>query len=209
MNGNVMKIEYKKEKGKIYMYQKNPLLLKEMFFSDAEKSFDTSKLNHKKIEKLLKYPDLLNALEEWIFIAPDRNLLPKLKQLSEMIDKLYNFNYNTKIYRGFYLRNGYQNNMGLTNDFFLFKLLKKGVKPGYEFTYKVTNPISFSTDFNIAKAFGSVIIETKLPKHNKLVITNELSYILSKMRNFKKLNQTQEEVIILPDNTINCRVIKI
>lgn len=188
------------------MYKKNPLLLTEIFGSDAETYFDESKLDHKKIEKLLKYPDLLKSLDEWV-LCPNHNLLPKLKQLSQIVDKLYNFNYNSKIYRGFN-KNSIQDTMGLTNRGFFLDSLKKETKPGYEFTYKVTNPLSFSTDLNIAKAFGKIVIETKLPKHNKLVITNELAYIINKMRNLKSHNKTQYEVIVFPDNTLKCRVIR-
>lgn len=169
----------------------------EIFGSDAETYFDESKLDHKKIEKLLKYPDLLKSLNEWI-LCPDYNLIPKLKQLSQIVDKLYNFNYNNiRIYRGFN-KNSIQDTMGLTNKGFFHDSLKKETKLGYEFTYKVTNPLSFSIDFNIANAFGNIVIETKLPKHNKLVITNELAYIINKMRNLKSHNKTQKEVIVFP-----------
>lgn len=186
------------------MYAKNPLLLIELF---GWSPMDESKLDHKKIEKLLKYPDLLNALDEWI-IFPDRNLLPKLKQLSQIVDRLYNFNYqNSKIYRGFSKNNNYQDKMDLIDKHFLFNSLKKDVKPGYEFRYKVTNPISFTTNVNIAKDFGSIVVESNLPKHNKLVITNELNYIILKMYNNLKPNKSQYEVIVFPDNTLNCRVI--
>lgn len=189
------------------MYQKNPLLLHEIFgFNDAVTYFDESKLDHKKIQILLKYPDLLKALDEWILV-PNRNLLPKLKQLSLIVDKLYTFNYNSKIYRGF-RKNSIQDTMGLTNRGFFIDTLKRETAPGYEFTYKVTNPLSFSTDLNIAKAFGKIVIETKLPKHNKLVITNELAHIINKMRNLKKDTQTQYEVIVFPDNILNCKIIR-
>jgi hypothetical protein len=67
--------------------------------------------------------------------------------------------------------------------------------------------LSFSTDLDIAKSYGNVIVESRLPlcSVNALVITDELAYLVCERQGIPA--ETQKEVIVLPPFTLNFRII--
>ena len=115
-------------------------------------------------------------------------------------------------FRGFSLGSGgYQNDMGLSVKSLMGKKLKPFVKPGYRFRYGVTDPIAFSWSQRIASDFGSILIKSTIPKGNRLIITKELTYLVNKRRNINMKNgiETQCEVDVIGNTTINCEVLRV
>lgn len=184
------------------MYQKNPLIL---FESYGEILINENDIDFSKVKILEKYKDLIEKLDKWVLFA-DNRLLPDLLKLSKIVDSLYHFKM-CKIYRGFNT-NGIQDKMNLVEKGFFGNKIKENIKLGYKFKYETSRPISFSSDLNIAKYFGNIVIETMLPK-NKLVLTNEICYIISKQCRKLKECYSQKEVIVFPNQELSCKVIRL
>ena len=166
-----------------------------------------SDLNPQALSALSKYPDLVEALDAWIH-CPDKRLIDKLTELASVVDKIYHFE-NITVYRGmdvgFLSKTKIQNTMGLTTGF--LNQLKPGVVPGYTFDYTIESPLSTSMSLDVSKAFGSLIVKTVISKDTpKLVITDELSYLVSKRRNITPM--TQKECILLPGKTLTFSVVQ-
>ena len=177
------------------------------FFGDnGSAPISIKSLDKMKLQTLSKYSDLIEALDQWILV-PDKRLLPKLIELGKIVDSIYSIKELT-VYRGidvgFMYKGKIQDTMGLTEGF--FNTLKDGVGIGYTFKYGITKPLSTTTDVKIASAFGSVIVEGSIPRFvSKLVITDELSYLVCKRRNIEP--STQKECIIFPGSHITFKVI--
>lgn len=163
---------------------------------DGSKKIDVNKLDQEKLHLLSSYRDLLKALDNWI-LSPDRNLLPSLTELAKVVNRLYVFK-DLKLYRGFDMKLGYQDNMGLTGTPDLNKY----------YNYRCHSPLSFSTDKSIAQAFGSVVVTTELDVSHtgSLVITDELATLVCQLRNIAP--ETQKEVIVFPPALIKFEVIE-
>lgn len=175
----------------------------------AEKPLDEKSVDKNKIKELCKYPDLLKKLDSWI-LSPDRKLLPYIVKLGKIIDNMYNLK-DIIIFRGMsvgFISFG-QQYMGLVDKtLFGGTKLKKGVVPGYKFDYTPADPISFSWDQEIAMAFGNLVVSCISKKSSpRLVITDELNLIISKMRNIVPV--TQREVICFPQAKLSCKVVSI
>lgn len=93
--------------------------------------------------------------------------------------------------------NGYQDTLGFTTGGWFNKVRKELFnKPTIR---EITRPISFTTNQEIALAFGDILVQAKtegLGPHC-LIITEELSAAVSIHRNLKTL-VTQDEVVVLP-----------
>jgi hypothetical protein len=175
----------------------------------ASKNIDKSQLDKSKINALKKHSDLLNALDQWALIA-DRNLIPKLIELGSVVNKLYDFKDDLTLYRGFGVSrfNNFQDTMGLIEERrFINKIKEHRVNDSFRYNSSF-KAISFSTDLKIAEAFGSVVVRTMVNplKDFILILTDELCYIVSEMRNIEL--ETQKEVILLPPFDITFVVVK-
>lgn len=173
-------------------------------------SIDISKLDMKKVELFeTKHIDLVRKLDNWI-LYPNQNLLTYIVKLSKVVDELYSLR-DITIYRGMTVSkfgSKYQETMGLTETSWLGTAkLKKGVVPGYKFDYTATRATSFSWNENIARAFGNLVV-SGVSKYGspRLVITDELAYIVSKLRKLPDPD-TQREVIVLPPSKLSCEVL--
>lgn len=176
------------------------------FGNNGSTPISIKSLDKMKLQTLSKHSDLIEALDQWILV-PDKRLLPKLIELGKIVDSIYSIKEMT-VYRGidvgFMYKGKIQDTMGLTEGF--FNTLKDGVGIGYTFKYGITKPLSTTTDVKIASAFGSVIVEGSIPRFvSKLVITDELSYLVCKRRNIEP--STQKECIIFPGSHIAFKVI--
>lgn len=133
---------------------------------------------------------------------PDKTLLPKLMELTQIVNKIQPLTNDIVAYRGF------------NNSFFLSYQETFGLPKVPELnsvtTRTTTNPMSFSTDVRIARAFGSIILQTQLntTKQQFLRITDELAYLISiERRNLKEI-ETQKEIIIFPNTELQIKVIE-
>ena len=179
--------------------------------SYGEKDVDISTLDNDKVEKLMSHKDLVKALDDWI-LSPDMKLVPKLIQLGKVVDDLYEID-SSPIYRGItvsMMSGSYQNTMDLVETNWLgIPRLKEGIKVGYKFNYTASSPTSFSYDICIAREFGLLVVKSSMPdKGKRLVITNELNYIISKRRNLKSV-KSQDEVIAFNGAKLKCEVMEI
>ena len=178
------------------------------------------------VNELMKYPRYLEVLKHWITV-PDYTLLPDLARFGAIIDKIYKFDKPIVAYRG--MRVGLvkaykaQNEMGLTiteeggmNEDgieMVLKTPKSGVSEGYNFDYTIDGPLSVSRSIWITKIYGNLIVKTVIPPTaKKLVITNELAYILQKLEaryfNYRPMNlSTRTEIILFPNQTFNFEVV--
>lgn len=166
-------------------------------------------VNEDIVHEFLKYPLLIKKLHEWVR-NPDPVLEPYLRQLEVIVNKLYKFK-TVDIYRGidtsFFSRN---NQLGLDD----IRRIKYGIKPGYVFRHECSRPTSFSLDIEIPKHFGDIIVKTKLPKKNRLVITDELMYCVFLYRKSNNKLGTnfalrQKEVVVYNHEFLQLEVIKI
>lgn len=161
------------------------------------------------VDEFLKYPYLIKKLHEWVR-NPDPALEPYLRQLEVIVDKLYKFK-TVDIFRGIRTKGFFGNNqMGLDDP----RRIAHGIKPGYVFRHECSRPTSFSLDIEIPKHFGDIIVKTKLPKKNRLVITDELMYCVFLYRKEnKKLGTTfalkQKEVVVYNHEQLLLEVVQI
>ena len=179
---------------------------------DGEIHCDIKQLDMSKVEYFeKKYLDLLKKLDSWV-LFPDGKLVNDISKLGKIVDDVYKIN-DILIYRGFgtgSLSRGHQETMGLAEKAWLGGTkLKQGVVPGYKFVYTAVRPTSFTWDERIARVFGNVVVQGISKKGSpRLVITNELSYLVGKLRNLNQSKEfgTQREVIVLPPSKLACTV---
>jgi hypothetical protein len=166
--------------------------------SDASIPLSLDDISQEKILRLKQHPQLLDALDQWTLFA-DRRLIPEMRELGNVVKKLYNLPNELRLYRGFRL-GSFQDNLGISEDAHL----------GQVVPYKTDErSLSFSTDEGIAKAFGNVVVNTTLntKRAEFLYITDELVVIVHELRNLKKI-MTQCEVILLPPMELNLKVVQ-
>jgi hypothetical protein len=160
------------------------------------------------MSKLRTRSDLLDALDSWVHI-PDRKLLPKLRELGTLIQGIYRFNKPVKLYRGINPEARYPVDlMGLATQG-AWKNTVIDFSVGDVFTYDgKESPLSFTTDIEIARSFGKVVVEIVLnpSKTPVLCMTEEVSAVVCERRRIQP--ETQEEVILLPSFNINFTVIE-
>lgn len=164
----------------------------------STKPIDPKALDQEKLTALSQHPELIKQLDKWI-LSPDKGLLPALMRLAEIVNLLYGFT-DLVLYRGFDASISYQDTMGLTS--------KCAV--GEHHTYDLPNPLSFSTERSIAQSFsgGKVVVQTIINPHHvhALVVTDELSFLVSELRNIDP--ETQKEVIVFPPASIKFTILE-
>lgn len=174
-----------------------------MFGSDAVKAVDESTLDQSRLKRYNQHPEMIELLDDWI-LSPDADLLEKLRPYVKKFESIARLRVGTKLYRGFDATSSYQDTMGLSKKKFLFnEVLKHDV--GDSFNYVISKPLSFSTDIDIARAFGKTVVElTSLPGEY-IWITDELSTLISRRRNIGP--ETQKEVILLPPEELTFKIL--
>lgn len=143
-------------------------------------------LDQNAVRAYLRSPDLMAALDEYILFA-DRQLIKRLMELADLQKKVQPSLKVTELYRG-------SGNWGPQED-----LGSKGTQVGdvREFT-SPEKVVSTSMSLEIAQAFGPTVLKiTPSEATRKLIVSDELSYIISRRRNLD-VAMTQKEVILLP-----------
>lgn len=163
----------------------------------AELPINIKDIDQVAVKRYLSVPELLTALDDYILFA-DRALIPKLSELSKFIHKTQPDLKHGTLYRGF-------GNWGPQEDLGMDKL-----NVGESATFKSNDKvISTTTSLEIAEAFGPTVVEI-LPLDramSTLIISDELSYIISRRRNLD-VSVTQKEVILLPPIGIKATVLQ-
>lgn len=153
-----------------------------------------------RLDALSQKKELLRALLQWV-VFPDYGLVPQLRELGMLVEKLYQLPEKMEIFRGFDPsgQNG-QNTLGLG----------PGAEPSeIVHTYEsATRALSYSTDPEIAQSYGALLVHSTLDfkRHNALVITDELAHLICEMKG--EIAQTQKEVIVLPPLSIQFKILK-
>lgn len=167
-------------------------------WADAMRVLPETEINRDKLREMEKYPHLIEALDSWV-LAPDFQLLEELRKLADVVKRVYRFKGLMKLWRGVDPASSYQDVMGLAEKGFLWNTVKRHEK-GDIFTYTNSHsPLSFSTNREIAQAFGKTLVSTVIDfeKADVLVITPELTKLVSQRRNLDEI-ETQDEVIFFP-----------
>lgn len=174
-----------------------------MFGPSAVKDINLSKLDKTLVSKYERYPEIIELLDDWI-LSPDGDLLDKLRSHTRTLQSIARLKIGTKLYRGFDPKSSYQDTMGLSKKGWLFNEVRDH-EVGNTFDYPITRPISFTTDLDIAKAFGKTIVQLVSIPNDYIWITDELSSLISKRRGIGP--ETQREVIILPPQDLSFKII--
>lgn len=162
------------------------------------KPLDLSTVDLKVMSKLQHREDLMKCLDDWILFA-DRDLIPKLRELAKLVRTLKPIT-RVPIYRGF-------GNWGAqeTNGFSISSV-NVGDMKSVRYTDRA---ISFSTDIEIARAFGKIVVMCNdWDKNDYLYICPELCRIVAERRNLTEV-ETQHEIIVLPPISISCKAIEV
>lgn len=151
-----------------------------------------------KVKKLQEHPDLIHVMDNWI-LSPNRELIPKLHELADTVNRLYTHPKVLTLYRGFDLNN-YQDSMGIDSPPTVGQVV---------YFKSDERALSFSTEINIARSYGGIVVGVRLDttKTSFLNVTPELCYLVGERRNFKN-HQTQKEVIVLPSFDIEGTVVQ-
>lgn len=166
--------------------------------SVESKPLDLSTVDVRVMAKLKQREDLMECLDDWVLFA-DRDLIPKLRELAKLVRSLKPIS-KVPIYRGF-------GNWGAqeTNGFSISSVNVGDVK-SVRYTDRA---ISFSTDIEIARAFGKIVVECNdWDKNDYLYICPELCRIVAERRNLTTV-ETQHEIIVLPPISISCKAIEV
>ena len=155
----------------------------------------------------MEHEEECKVLLDWV-TRPNYDLCKKLEPFGKMITDLYHFRKSYTVYRGRRSNSSFKHSqqaMGLLKED--GSGLKPEVKPGYEFTYTPTGPMSVARSIWISKVYGNVISKCRLtPSVNKLVIKGELAYVLDKLQStkykqYRKINLScLSEIVVFPDN---------
>jgi hypothetical protein len=165
--------------------------------NDGAQVIDFTQIDHDKLAALSQHTELLKQLDRWI-LHPDKTLLPSLRALAKIVNDLYHFK-ELALFRGFDPSIAYQDTMGLQRGRYA---------TGERHDYPLENPLSFSTELKIAQSFGPTVVRTLVdPNHPLgLVVTDELSVLVSQLRNIRP--ETQKEVIMFPPAVIQFTIIE-
>ena len=161
----------------------------------SERPLDKRRLDQKLVALYKNNDKLMVVLDSWI-LSPDSELNDDLVWAADFVMKTQNPKLPDILYRGMGTF-GYQDTMGFTTGGFRNRvrdeLMNKPV------SRQITRPVSFTTNSNIARAFGNVIVTAngKDLEDHCLVITDELSAAVCLHRNLRSL-VTQDEVVVLP-----------
>ena len=165
-----------------------------------EKPIDFRQLNQTVLKTLARHPDLVAVVDDWI-LMPDRKHLVDLIAAGKVLEKIQPFP-RQRVWRGFDPASSYQDTMGLSKDWILWRQALKH-EVGERFEYTQQHPMSFATDLDIAQAFGRTVVEIDLTvlRNSVVWVSDELSALISDRRNIQPV--TQREVIVLPHGPLS------
>lgn len=170
-----------------------------------ELTFDKEDVDMKIVERMLRYPELLTAIDDWITV-PDQDLLPKLREAMRVFGPMQKKTNHGKLYRGFNPKSVDQDTMGLQRRGWL------GPKPaefrvGDKFSYVTQRALSFTHHQGTASVFGGVVISIDQNRYRGqlLEIGPELCYaIMAADTNYDESHPpyyvTYGELVLLPNN---------
>ena len=155
-----------------------------------QRQIDVKKLDQEILTQLSQHTWLLDVVDAWI-LSPDARHLPGLIKASATLRDIDPRPLPPVLYRGFSLRHGYQDTLGLTS---------KTATVGKRFCYDAKRPLSFSYNLDIAKAFGNAIVtlDSAVIRDHCICLSEELCYLISQRRRIQP--QTQDEVIVFPSS---------
>lgn len=119
-------------------------------------TFDREDVDPKVVEKLLKYPDLLDVIASWID-SPQQELLPDLIKAHKVLSPLIPRSKAKKLYRGFKLQGTGQQALGLQVKGF-FKKKPSNFQIGSQMEYVTDKAVSFSEFESTATVFGNAVV---------------------------------------------------
>ena len=148
-----------------------------------------------------RQPIELKALFDWVYKA-DRIVVPALKSLSERVSRFEPTEGLITLYRGFN-PNGFQEDLGINGD----EPITIGMKGLYRTSER---SFSTSTDLEIAKKFGSVVVrcDVNLNTCEHLHITDTLAFLIAEDQGMSKI-LSQKEVILFPPVSVNWEVVHV
>lgn len=127
-----------------------------LFAYIPELTYEKEDVDYKVVEKMLRHPELLNAVGDWIF-EPSQELVPKLQEAARVFTPLQKRLGYTKIYRGFNPKSIEQDTMGLQRKGW-FGPKPADFKVGDKFSYVTERALSFTYHEGTASVFGGVVV---------------------------------------------------
>jgi hypothetical protein len=164
-----------------------------MFAYLPELTFDRDDVNMGIVEKMLKHPDLLKVVDEWIF-EPKPEYVPRMWEVKKAFSSYQKPSQYKKIYRGFSPSSLDQETMGLSRQGFFGGRTSAEFQPGDKFNHVTQRPLSFTHHEGTANVFGGVVISIDPAKYaNQLLdISPELCYAIM------RTDMTEEKIGKLP-----------
>lgn len=150
-----------------------------------------SATNDSIVKEYLKHPQLLDYLKDWI-TRPDANLRHRLLQASVVVNKIQPLTSPMTVFRGFRLSGISSQNLDFdTNSEY-----------GEKKVLVISDPVSFSTEFNIAKKYGNGgIVRTIInPEDSYVNFTDELIVAINMSTN-SNFEKSLKEIVILPNGS--------
>lgn len=178
-----------------------PKYLKVFDIEDACVEVPRSSIMPVMLDWYRKKPVELMALFDWVYKA-DRLVVPALKSLSRRVMELEPTFGITTLYRGFN-PNGFQEDLGISGD----EEITVGMKGLYRTSER---SFSTSTDLEIAKKFGSVVVrcDVNLRECEHLHITDTLACLIAEYQDMPKI-LSQKEIILFPPVSVAWEVVHV
>ncbi len=149
-----------------------------LFVYIPELTFDKEDVDMKIVNRMLRHPELLKVIDDWISV-PDQNLLPKLQEAMRVFGPMQKKTNHGKLFRGFNPKSVDQDTMGLQRRGWM------GPKPadfrvGDKFSYVTQRALSFTHHEGTASVFGGVVISIDQNRYRNqlLEICPELCYAI-------------------------------
>lgn len=168
------------------------------------KELDLKGLNAERVHNYLDQPEAIKLLAKWVTL-PDMHLVGELKEVVDTLNEIAPLPDTTRLYRGFYPNSAYQDTMGLSKRDWLGSKVKPHV-PGEVYEYTLDRPLSFTTDLDIALAYGSTVVELVTQPFRFIWITDELNLLLG--MELRKEAKSEKEVIVLPPFKASFAIVK-
>lgn len=161
------------------------------------------------VNELLKHPEALEQLYEWI-ILPDHEKFKEVLVQLKVINRIQKPAVPMDIWRGIDPSSGYQDTMGFKKEGVLwFGKLNHAV--GDNVKLEIKKPLSFATRKDVAAEYGTTIVECKFSdvRDRAFVFTKELYYAIALKMDIEPLDV--HEVILLPKpgTMVNFKVVSV
>lgn len=171
-----------------------------MFDANHVTPITEREVNMNVVMGLLKHPDALKELYDWI-ILPDHDKFKDVTKHLTTLAKIQKPKLIMDIWRGIDPSSGYQDTMGLKKSGVLW-FGKLNHQVGDIIEMVITKPLSFTDRKDIAAKYGSTIIEIPFShvKDRVFIFTKELYYAIALNMNVDAFDV--HEVILLPKANI-------